>query len=367
MRRKVLILSCNTGGGHNSAAKAIKECFEEHGAECEIFDTLALFSKGVSDAVSKGHIFVYRHLPRLFGATYRFEENHNNKVLYYANASNADELYEYIIDNGFEIVIAVHVFAELTLTEIRKKFSPSFRAYFVATDYTCSPGVNMGNMDAFFIPIGLKAEFAERGVPCDKIVESGIPVRKIFYKKSEKEEAKKSEGLDIKGKHILMMCGSMGAGPMEELTEALSSRLTDDVSLTVVCGNNRKLFDALQIYSGEKIRILGYSDRISSLMDASELLIGKPGGLSTSEALAKRLPMVCINAVPGCETRNIEFLTRKGYILSASEPEELAKMAMELVCDDIRLDHMKKLMERDLSKNAAEEIYSHINEVFEKA
>ncbi len=364
MKRKVLILSCNTGGGHNSAANAIKECFESHGTECDIFDTLALFSKGVSDAVSKGHIFVYRHLPQLFGATYRFEEKHNNKVLYYANASNADELYEYIVKNGYETVIAVHVFAELTLTEIRKKHSPGFKSYFVATDYTCSPGVNMGDMDAFFVPIGLKAEFVERGVPCDKIIESGIPVRKIFYETGDKKKAKVAEGLDINCKHILLMCGSMGAGPMEELTKELVERLPDKVSLTVVCGNNQKLFDSLQEYSSEKVRILGYSEKISSLMDASELLIGKPGGLSTSEALAKRLPMVCIDAVPGCETRNIDFLTRKGYILSASEPELIAKLALELLCDEIRLDHMKTLMERDLSKNAAEEIYSCVSEVF---
>lgn len=366
MKKRVLILSCNTGGGHNSAAAAIAECFLGHGAECEIFDTLYLFSKRISGAVGRGHVFVYRHMPRLFGATYRFEEKHSSKVLYYANASNADELYKYIVDNGFDTVIAVHVFAELTLTEVNKKYSGNFKTYFVATDYTCSPGVNMGNMDAYFVPLGLKNEFAERGIPTERIVESGIPVKRVFYEHGDAEKAKCEEGLRADGRNILMMCGSMGAGPMEELTEYLSVRLPENVTLTVVCGNNKRLFEQLQRYSSEKIRILGYSNRISELMDASELLIGKPGGLSTSEALAKRLPMVCINAVPGCETRNIEFLTRKGYILSASKAQILAKLALEVVCDDRRLEHMKELMERDLTVNAAEKIYCYINEELDK-
>ena len=367
-RVKVLILSCNTGGGHNSAATAIKECFDIHGHRCEILDTLALFSKSFSRAISKGHVFVYRHLPRLFGATYRFEEKHNNKVLYYANATTADELYKYISESKFDAVIAVHVFAELTLTEIRKKYAPNIKMYFVATDYTCSPGVSMGDMDAYFIPAGLKDEFISCGVDGEKLVESGIPVRRIFYCRADKKEAKRAEGLDENGKNILMMCGSMGAGPMAELTALLEKNMPSVVGLTVVCGSNKKLYDELspKYSSSDRIKILGFSDRINALMDSSELMIGKPGGLSTSEAMANRLPMVCINAVPGCETRNIQFLTRKGYVLGADDTEGLATLALELICDDDRLEHMKKLIERDFVGCAAEKIYTHIYEVYEK-
>ena len=160
----------------------------------------------------------------------------------------------------------------------------------------------------------------------------------------------------------------MGAGPMAELTALLEKNMPSVVGLTVVCGSNKKLYDELspKYSSSDRIKILGFSDRINALMDSSELMIGKPGGLSTSEAMAKRLPMVCINAVPGCETRNIQFLTRKGYVLGADDTEGLATLALELICDDDRLEHMKKLIERDFVGCAAEKIYTHIYEVYEK-
>lgn len=362
----MLILSCNTGGGHNSAAASIKECFEGHGYSCDVFDTLELFSKGVSRAISRGHVFVYRHLPRLFGATYRFEEKHSSRMLYQANASTADELYKYIRENRYDAVIAVHVFAELTLTEIRRKYDPDIKMYFVATDYTCSPGVNMGDMDQYFVPAGLKKEFVRCGVPVSRIVESGIPVRAEFVRRRDKKLAKKELGLPENGRNILLMCGSMGAGPMEELTEILSKKIPEGVTLTVVCGSNKKLYEALLPMSGEGVRILGFTDKVPLLMDASELMISKPGGLSTTEALSKRLPLICINAVPGCETRNLEFLTEKGYILHADTANDLAFLALKLISSPDRLSAISDKLEDEFDSHAAERIYTHVYEVYEK-
>ncbi|MEE0968818.1 MAG: glycosyltransferase [Clostridia bacterium] len=359
---KVLVLSCNTGGGHNSAASAIKEVFESHGVRCDVFDTLQLFSEGVSRAISRGHVFVYRHMPSLFGAGYRFEEKHGNKLLYYTNASIADELYKYISENNYDAVICVHVFAELTMTEIRKKYSPDIKMYFVATDYTCSPGVNMGDMDRYFVPIGLKNEFIRCGIPQDRIVESGIPVRSRFYLRNDKAEAKCSEGYAEDSRNILLMSGSMGAGPIEEITKLLSARMAKEQNLTVVCGSNKRLYDLLMPYTSERIRVYGFTDRISELMDASDVLIGKPGGLSTSEAMTKGLPMICINAVPGCETRNIEFLSEKGYIYRAEDTEELVSLTIWLASDDEVREEMSQRIRKDFSHKASEIIY----EVFAK-
>lgn len=363
---KILILSCNTGGGHNSAAASVKECFENGGYRCDIFDTLALFSKSFSRAVSRGHVFVYRHMPRLFGVTYRFEEKHNNKMLYQANALAADELYKYLKENNYDAVIAVHVFAELTLTEIRRKYDSEIKMYFVATDYTCSPGVSMGDMDGYFVPMGLKEEFARCGVPRDKIIESGIPVRKEFLELGDKKSSKRSLGLDESGRNILLMCGSMGAGPIATVAEKLSKGLPEDVTLTVVCGSNKKLYDELLPLDGEKVRIMGFTDRVPELMDASELMISKPGGLSTTEALSKRLPLICINAVPGCETRNLEFLSEKGYVLHENEAEDLALLALSMISSPKKLSALSDKISREFDPHAAKRIYDHVCEVYEK-
>ncbi len=363
---KVLILSCNTGGGHNSAAAAIKESFEAHGSKCDVFNALELFSKKVSQAISKGHVFVYRHLPNLFGAGYKFEENHSTKILYLASARGADELYKFIAASKYDSVIAVHVFAALTLTEIRKKYFPDIKMYFVATDYTCSPGVDMQKMDRYFIPVGLKKEFADRGMEEDRLLESGIPVRKAFYERLSKVRAKREVGLDENGKNILFMSGSMGAGPMELIAQRLLEKMAQDTTLTVVCGSNKKLYESLLPLAGERLKVCGFADNIPLLMDASDIMIGKPGGLSSSEAMVKHLPLLCFNAVPGCETRNLDFLSEKEYILRAADALDLVDKTVELLSKPEKLSEITDRLAKDFNCCSAEIIYSCVYEDYEK-
>lgn len=356
---KVLILSCSTGGGHNSAASALKKCFESHGVRCDIADTLDLRSRGVSKMIKNGHVFVYRHMPKAFGLGYRFEEKHGNSFIYQQSALSADELYSYIAANKYDTVISVHVFPTLTMTEIRKKYDPNINMYFVATDYTCSPGTQLSNMDAYFVPIGLDEEFASCGIVRDRIVETGIPVRPEFYRHGDAKAAKRSFGLDENKKALLLMCGSMGCGPIYELSEMLSKRLPDDCELAVVCGSNRKLFGELSAIENERgnIKIFGFVERMGDIMDACELFMSKPGGLSSTEAFVKGLPMVCINAVPGCETRNLDFFTKNGYALYSDSVKGLCDIACEYIADDAKLHELGSRIEKDFSYSAPEMIY----------
>lgn len=356
---RVLILSCSTGGGHNSAAGAIKSCFEAHGIHCDIADTLELHSKGMSKIISRGHVFVYRHLPKAFGVGYRFEEKHGNAFIYQQSAVGSDDLYNYIVGNKYDTVICVHVFPSLTMTAIRKKYNPDIKMYFVATDYTCSPGVQREDMDAYFVPCGLREEFVSCGVPNGKIAETGIPVRTDFFARGDKKAAKCSFGLDENKKTILLMCGSMGCGPIYELTEILSEKLPDDAELAVVCGSNEKLARELSEikYKHENVKIFGYVTRMNDMMDASDLMMSKPGGLSSTEALAKGLPIICINAVPGCETRNLDFFLKNGYALYSETVEGLSDIACEYIACPEKLEKIKNKVNKDFCIPAAEKIY----------
>ena len=358
---RVLILSCSTGGGHNSAAAAISERFEMHGYHCTIVDTLELLPGFMTKVISRGHVFVYRHLPRLFGVGYRFEEHMENpRFIYQQSSLGADDLYRYICANNFDTVICVHVFSALTMTEIRKKYAPDIRVYFVATDYTCSPGVKLGNMDAYFVPRGLSDEFEASGIPRERIVESGIPVRADFYHHKDKKEAKRAFGLRENGNAVLLMCGSMGCGPIYELTECLSEMLPHDTQLAVVCGNNEKLRLELEPLAGDKVKVLGYTKDISLLMDASELVLSKPGGLSSTETLAKELPMICINAVPGCETRNLDFFVKKGYAVTAKGVQALSELVCDYISNPGLAERQKEILGSDFSYPASEVIYEKI-------
>ena len=366
---RLIILSCNTGEGHNSAAKAIKERFEKSGHECVIKDALAYWSPEKSKLISKGHVFIYRRLPKLFGISYNFEENHPPKdgdqsLMYDLVIKGCDSLYEDLMSCGYDKIICTHVFPSMMVTELKKRKNLDIPSYFVATDYTCSPGVSQTNMDGYFIPNKkLISEFSLCGLDEKRLIPTGIPVLNKFYGRTEKEKAKHTLGLPENKRVVLLMCGSMGCGPIKNLTEYLPMQIPEDSVLVVICGNNRKLHSSLlKQEPSENVRIIGYTTRISLYMDAAEFILTKPGGLSSTEAATKGLPMIFIDAVPGCETRNIDFFLKYGF----ADMRESVIEICDLVCDFLEnpdlTQKMSAALKAEFSENAAEKIYNFVNE-----
>lgn len=371
---RLLILSCNTGEGHNSAAKAIKEKFISRNSECDIKDALAFWSPEKSKLISKGHVFIYRKMPTLFGVGYRFEENHPPKngdqsFIYELVTKGCDSLSVFLEENRYDAIICTHVFSAMMVTELRRRRKLSLPCYFVATDYTCSPGVNQTSMDAYFIPHEkLIPEFAENGIQTSKLVPSGIPVRDAFYHKTEKKEARRTLSLPEDKKTVLLMCGSMGCGPIKSLAEELPEHLSPNATLIVICGSNVKLFKLLtKKQPPENCRIIGFTNKMPLYMDAADLILTKPGGLSTSEAAVKALPMLFINAVPGCETRNIEFFLNNGCADMRDSDIELCDAVCEYLENPDKLDSISKTMAEEFSGNATECIYKYVLKDVERA
>ena len=364
---RLLILSCNTGEGHNSAARALKGCFEAQNISCEIRDALAFWSPEKSKIISKGHVFIYRKMPKLFGVSYRFEENHPPKkgdesLIYDLVIKGCDSLYEYLSENKYDAVICTHVFSAMMITELKKRRRYSVKSYFVATDYTCSPGVNQTALDAYFIPHKkLTEEFCENGIPEAKLVPSGIPVRTDFYKKTDPKEAKDLLSLPRNKKVVLLMCGSMGCGPIKTLAEYLPQQIPSDSLLVVICGNNRRLYKSLtKSPLPDNMRVLGFTSRMPLYMDAADLILTKPGGLSTTEAAVKALPMLFIDAVPGCETRNIEFFLKNGFADMRDSVLGLCDAVCELLENEEKLKKMSKNLKSEFSGCAVQSISEYI-------
>ena len=173
---KVLILSCNTGGGHNSAASAICTYFEKMGCECDIVNALDFLPKARAEFISRGHELAYKYTPKLYGAGYRISEMLPQNRLYEQNAKGADELCKVLFSGSYDVVISVHVFAAMMMTELRVSREINIPSFFVATDYTCSPGVSEIVADRYFIPHEkLREEFVSQGIPASRIVASGTP------------------------------------------------------------------------------------------------------------------------------------------------------------------------------------------------
>ena len=368
--KNVLILSCNTGAGHNSCAKAVRDTVIERGDKCDIEDTLRFISDRASKVISGGHVGAYRRVPRLFGKGYSYAERHRNlfaedTVLYNYFVKASDGIYRLILEKEYDVVLCSHPFSALILTDILKKHKLNIVTAFLATDYTCSPTVEQSSLDLYFIPdISLSEEFVSFGIPRERIVASGIPIRRMFFTNTEKTQAKRACGIPENHKHLLMMCGSMGAGPMTKVARALSEQLSADQDLTIVCGTNKKLLEQLseRYAQNRNIHILGFVEDMSLLMDSADLYITKPGGISVTEATVKALPMVFIDAVAGCEEHNLHFYLSVDGAVTAKEPHQLASLCTELLTNDDKRLHMSESLRSLNSHDAATEIYESMKE-----
>lgn len=257
-------------------------------------------------------------------------------------------------------MICTHVFPALAVTAMLERHPMPLLTGFVATDYTCSPSVEDSALDYYFIPDEtLKDEFAACGVPREKLVASGLPIRPEFYRTTDKAAAKTELDIPADHQHILMMCGSIGCGPIRELTEELAIRLTPEQELTVICGANDELYSKLQKhFAGDRqIHIHGMVHNVPQLMHSADVFLTKPGGLSTTEAAACGLPMVLMDTVAGCEGHNLDFFLGRGGAVTAKTPKLLADIAMALLADSERLEKMSAALRRPEGETPAQRIF----------
>lgn len=359
---RVLILSCNTGGGHNSCGAAIQDACREQGDSCQLLDSLQFASGRLSRFMAWGHTTMYRHLPGVFRLGYGYAERHpkilnDDAAAYRLLTGGTEQLYSHITQGGYDTVICTHVFSALLLRQMLKEHPLRIKTAFVATDYTCSPGAAKSELDIYFIPsASVGEEFMACGIPDKKLVASGIPVDARFYAHQDKALAKKALGIDPALPHLLMMCGSMGCGPMKKLAELLSCRLEQSAELSIVCGTNRRLYDALenQYRNDPHIHIYGFVTDMSGLMDSADLYLTKPGGLSASEAMAKALPMVFIDAVAGCEEYNLRHFVNMGGAVTAPSVWELTELCVTLMKDPGQRAGMSAALAAQTTGNAAQ-------------
>jgi processive 1,2-diacylglycerol beta-glucosyltransferase len=309
-------------------------------------------------------------MPKAFNMGYRAAEQHpdafrRKSLIYLLLTRGTKKLYRLITEGGYDTIVCTHPFSTLLATSLREKH-PSLDVHcsFVATDYTCCPSVNESNIDTYFIPdASLVEDFVCKGIPAERLAPVGIPVRGAFLVSHSREEALAITSLPSDKRHLLMMCGSMGCGPMKEITAKLAATVPEDVLVTVIRGTNQPLYRKLtRRFANEKnVNILGFVKNVSALMDCADLYLTKPGGISVTEASAKQLPMALIHAVAGCEDYNREYLLGYGMAETADTVDDLCKLCVALLNDPDRLAAMRENIRLHAHTDAGEQIFAHLS------
>ncbi len=322
----------------------------------------SLFSKVVSD----GYIGMVRTIPQLYGFIYDRAERATAAGGFRVWASeftarNIRGLMERLRPSA---VVCTHAFPCGVMAAYKRAYDPSLPVVGIVTDFVVHPFWIYKNVDAYAVAtLEIRAALIGRGIDAERISVDGIPVDPRFGAESADRAALRDElGLPREAAVVLVMGGGLGLGPVAKTVRALAETAITVLPVVIV-GKNRRLEKRLTEEArrhGADLRVLGFVENVHDWMHAADVLVTKPGGLTISEALAARVPLILLPPLPGQEERNARCLVSRGAALRARSPAELAR-SIDAVLHDARVTRNLQLGAAALAHpDAAERVAERI-------
>jgi processive 1,2-diacylglycerol beta-glucosyltransferase len=351
---RVLILSASSGAGHVRAAQALEKAFLAHGnCAVEHIDALTQVSKVFQQLYDKAYIKMVRRAPSLMGLLYDRTDQpwRHPRPRLALDRLNTQPMIRMLKKVQPDLCIATHFLPAEILAWLIAKNKLRARHAIVVTDYDVHAMWLCRTVDRYYVAVPESAEYLTRiGVPRDKLRVTGIPVDPVFEIRVNQAEARKGLGLDPTAQVMLIAAGGYGLGPVEQLVKGLLA-LQRPWQIVAIAGKSEKLRKRLEQISrsagqlssgGERLVTVGFTQEMDQYMAAADLLVGKAGGLTTSEALARALPMAIVEPIPGQESRNADHLLEAGAAVRCNNlPAAPWKIAGLLECPE-KLTAMKR-------------------------
>lgn len=361
---KALILSCSTGGGHNSAALAIKEALIEKNVQADFVEYLSIINDKLKDRVNKIYIDSTKGNGGAFKIAYKLGELYQKtnfiSPIYEVSRIHKEKLYKYIIENNYNYIITTHLFPAEALTAIKKEHPIKFIA--VATDYVCIPFWEETDPDYLIIPSKeLEEDFVIKGIPREKLIPLGIPVAKAYSGKYEKDKCKQELNLNKNEKYTLILTGSMGFGNIMDMLKEMLEKI-DNINFIIATGKNKKLLDKINAtYKGNsRILAIPFTTKLDLYMKSSEIILTKPGGLTTTEIAVMNKPFIHTNPIPGCENYNANFFEERNMSIKCTTLNEIITSTKNLLENEKLQNKMINNQIKYINKNASKEIAEFI-------
>ena len=339
--KKILIIYASAGDGHKKAAEAVYNSFldlKNPDIKVVSIDSLDYTSPFFKYSYNMGYMVMIKYLPLLWGLAYYILDN---KFFYFlcrpfrrlTNYLNTKKLVRFLLKEEFDIAVSTHFLATEVIAHLKRRGKLKLPLVNIITDYKPHRYWQQDEVDRYVVAQeSTKDMLIERGIDKNKALALGIPVRKDFTTELSKEDARNQLKLAADKFTILVMGGGFGVGPIKE-TVLILQRLDFDCQIIVICGHNKKLYSKLNMLKEQfkkPTSIFGFSEQIGKMMTTSNVIITKAGGITVSETLAKGLPLLCINPIPGQEARNSEFLMSNGVGFKLKTSGEVAMVIHDL-------------------------------------
>jgi processive 1,2-diacylglycerol beta-glucosyltransferase len=370
--RKVLILSASAGAGHLRAAEALERAFLQMNAAEEVrhVDTLDYTNKIFRHLYSKAYIEMVNKMPEVLGWLYDHLDKpwKNERRRLALDKLNTRPFIKMLKEYQPDVTVCTHFLPAEIISWLKAKKRIACRQSIVVTDFDVHAMWLCHHYEHYFVALDeTRLHLEKLGIPPGKITVSGIPIDPLFAEVKNKREMRDKHGLRPEATTILLSAGGFGVGPMENILKSLINELRSPAQIVALCGRNQKLRHrveqlAASIPPGSQLSIkaVGYTNAMDEYMSASDILLGKPGGLTTSEALAKELIFVIVNPIPGQEERNSDHLLEEGVAIRCNNLPVLADKLDRLLKDPSRMNTMRANARRLARPHAARDVVAKL-------
>src|SRR6266446_4225591 len=350
MTRRILYLYLTKHYGHYAAAVAIDEAVRRQDSRVEsmLLDSFSHANPVLSKVTLKAYLAALKTAPEIWEWMYDNAEFkvRTAKIRELLNRGNSRKLQNILTSFKPDIVVCTQAFACGVLASWKQATGNRRPALVgVLTDFVAHRYWAHDQVDLYIAPnAATKETLVSQGVPAERVKVTGIPVNHRYLHPAPKDAVYESLGLKPGLPLILLMGGSLGLGPMKSVIRKLD-KLPQPFYIIAITGKNEELKERLE-RKGQKLRhptkIFGFVGNVQDLMDAAEMVVTKPGGITTAECLIKRLPMIIINPIPGQEAKNTEYLLSHRVAVQAEDANDVRLFVDEFLRNPEKLRQMRE-------------------------
>lgn len=359
---RILIFSVSIGSGHDSVAYAVAERLqaEAPGSEVKIVDTFRFINSILNKVVVGSYMETIKLTPKVWGYIYDQAEGGEKLVdLSRISAKILSPKIEQLI-NSFnpDVIFCSHAFPAGMLGAMKQKGRIKVPLVTAITDFHIHPIWINDGIDLFFIPSAdLDYDLLQEGIKPEKIIPTGIPIRMQFAQQIDTMHAREEFQL-LGDPVVLIMGGGLGLGKIEAITEQILNHTSYGV--VVIAGKNKRLYEALRKTKDPRLRVFGYVEDIARIIAACDIVLSKPGGVSTAEVLAMSKPLVIFSSLPGQEDRNTDYLLNRGAAVKIKKLDLLVPELQVLWENKVRLARMKEAAEHLASPHSSKLVWDKL-------
>lgn len=361
MQKKILLMYISKHSGHHIASLAIEHALKIINPDTKTLNINAFnYTNPVLEKlINKTYMGIVRTRPEVWDYLYDNPKvlRSTQKLRELIHKFNSRRLKDLLEDFKPDAIVCTQAFPCGMVADFKKTYNYDIPLFGALTDYAPHSYWIYDNIDGYIVPSEETGRrLIENGVKKERVYAFGIPVDPKFRQTQDRNTLLKKLGLNVDTHTILIMGGSQGLGPIKHIVSGLDNLKDLSLQIIVVTGTNLSLYRYLKRTEGrrrKKVVFLSYVDNIDELMQASSLIISKPGGVTTAEALAKNLPIIIVNPLPGQEAMNTRHLLKMEVALKASDFRDVTVLVEALLAHPTKLSQIGEIAKRYAKPDSA--------------